>query len=458
MSQHQRENGMTRREFLRAGLTVAGAATALGALNAMPASAATLEPMKTPAPTEASPAQQAITLSLWYDTWGPASIWENAWAEVKKQVGVDLNVTVTPFDDIEAKVFTALAAGMTPDLLFNHPAYVATYATKGVTLPLDDMVKNTGYDLSGFFKGGLDCLSYGGQLHGLPCEISVNVLYYNTEMVDKAGLQQPYDLWKEGKWTAETFVDYAAKLTKGEGEAKQFGAFEPPKALKHQMPVIRGFGGEVWPSDFSDVTINSPKCMTAWKWMLDFAANGWSPILAGRESDYHKQTVALFNSRKLAMFTQHRSYLSSFNQDLPFGFAELPIWPALGASTTRMVSDGFGVGAKTQYPEQAFKSAHIVAETVNLGLVGERSAMPIKMADMELPVWTDTLAPFEKNDVWTAAANHATPDHLPPGYGEQDKMAEDAYEAVQHGEKELQAAFDEAQQSMLAALQEIMAG
>lgn len=46
---------------------------------------------------------------------------------------------------------------------------------------------------------------------------------YNMEMIENAGLEDPYDLWKRGEWTWDVFLDYAQKLTTGEGTDKVYG-------------------------------------------------------------------------------------------------------------------------------------------------------------------------------------------------------------------------------------------
>src|SRR5215470_9754669 len=144
---------LSRRQFLRSTAAAGGALAALSL-----GGAALASPTSAPAYV---PDFQASTLEVWFDKWGPDETWVQLWGEVKEKTGITVNETVIPFSDLEAKALTSLAGGVAPDIIFNHPIFTATWATKGVAIPLDpylarpDSTVNTS-NLSDFFQGAMD--------------------------------------------------------------------------------------------------------------------------------------------------------------------------------------------------------------------------------------------------------------------------------------------------------------
>jgi multiple sugar transport system substrate-binding protein len=447
-------NRMSRRDFLHSAMTIAGGVAAAHLLGPDSARAAAEAPADalTHVPS-ASP--DTPTLSLWYDTWGPEELWTTLWKETEETVGVKLDVSIVPFDDHETKVLTSLAAGLGPDIQYTHPMYTGTFANQGITLPLNPFIEAEKYDLSKFFPDAIKCQSWGEEILGLPIEYPVNVYFYNKDLIAQAGLEDPVDLWKAGKWDCATLIDYATKLTKGEGDDSQFGLGEPHKTLRLQNPFIMGFGGQVWTDDFSKVVLNSPEALQAWDFIADHVRKGWSAKVAGRDSASNVTLTGLFNSGKLAIFSTHRGFLSSLNPDLNVGMVEYPVWP-VGKSITRSIGDGFGGLKRTQYPEKVWQAVKYICERGMVMLVEAQSGAPTMPSYMESEDWTKSLLPWEINDVWLAAGSHAVADHLPPGFGEQDKIAQAYYDEVALGLKSAQEAMDAAAAEMQVVLDEKM--
>ena len=118
--------------------TAAPAAPAAPAATSAPAAAKPTAAAA--APTTAPAALRDITLDLWTIKWGPDDMWPSVYREVKATTGITINPVLMPFADIEPKVFTSLAGGVAPDLIYNHPVLNATFAQKNATLALDDLI------------------------------------------------------------------------------------------------------------------------------------------------------------------------------------------------------------------------------------------------------------------------------------------------------------------------------
>lgn len=93
-----------------------------------------------------------------------------------------------------------------PDIAFLWPT--PKYAAQGVLENLDTYIANSNYDLNDYWPGLLESASYAGSVYGFPRDIGVDILYYNKDIFDAAGVAYPDDTWT---WT--TFMDAAEKLT-----------------------------------------------------------------------------------------------------------------------------------------------------------------------------------------------------------------------------------------------------
>jgi multiple sugar transport system substrate-binding protein len=111
---------------------------------------------------------------------------------------VKLNLTVVPTNNFVQKFTTAVANGNGPDVasinLIDLPYYSAAHALTNVT----SMAHSLGYykDLS---PAHLQLATYNGQLYALPFSGDASVLYYNTDLFKKAGLNpdDPPKTWAQ---------------------------------------------------------------------------------------------------------------------------------------------------------------------------------------------------------------------------------------------------------------------
>ncbi len=81
-----------------------------------------------------------------------------------------------------------------------------------------------------FYPVVFDAFTAQGQAWGLPAQVNVNLIEYNKDLFDAAGLEYP-----SLDWTTIEFLDAAVALTEGDGETKQYGylpaLFEPTDLL-----------------------------------------------------------------------------------------------------------------------------------------------------------------------------------------------------------------------------------
>jgi multiple sugar transport system substrate-binding protein len=134
-------------------------------------------------------------------------------------IKVDLVTLSEKGDSQEAtqKLDLAAASGEQMDvLMFSDPAAYAARVGLGMVEPLDAMIAKEGYKVSEEYK--VDTI-LNGKYYALPGKFNPWYVLLNKDHLTEAGLQVPKD------WTWDEFMDYAKKLTKGEGANKRYGTF-----------------------------------------------------------------------------------------------------------------------------------------------------------------------------------------------------------------------------------------
>jgi len=419
---------LSRRQFLRSTAAAGGALAAVSL-----GGTALASPTRAPAYV---PNFQTSTLEVWLDKWGPDETWLQLWGEVKEKTGISVKETVIPFSDLEAKALTSLAGGIAPDIIFNHPIFTATWATKGVAIPLDPYLARPNStinvnNLNDFFPGALNYQRWGGQIWGLPMDFEATLYYYNKSMIEAAGLQDPGEMWKadHNAWNLSVFSDYATRLSSGNADTAIFGASEIAKSMRVQAPFLWGHGGDMFAPDYSETVINSPGSLQGWSFLADHVRLGWSPSVAGRDQPYIGTMTPLFNSSRLAFIYNIRGYLSNLKQDLNIGMVPTPTMPN-GMQITRCAPDSFAITSKAKDPDAAWAVLQIMIERGSELLMLAKAASPNRLSLLQSDSWTKALAPWEDNEMYQFVTASARAVPLPPNFNEMDGIAEAAYDQI----------------------------
>lgn len=90
----------------------------------------------------------------------------------------------------------------------------------GVLAPISDYIREAGIDMKRDFGAFEEWVRYNGVYYCLPLRTSLQVVYYNRDMFDSAGISYPKD-----DWTWDEYIEIAKKLTKGSGQNKVYGTY-----------------------------------------------------------------------------------------------------------------------------------------------------------------------------------------------------------------------------------------
>lgn len=318
------------------------------ALSACAPPAAPAPPAEAPAapaeqPTEAvaAPAEPVtVTWAFWGSPEEAASHKIVADAFMAEHPEITIELWNQPWDDYFTKIQALWASGDSetiPDVAFLWPT--PKYAAEGVLENLDSFITESGYSLDDYWPGLLESAKYEGSVYGFPRDIEVNVLYYNKDLFDKAGVDYP-----TADWTWDDLAAAAEKLT-----VKDAGGVVTQYALameggKYAKWVNQKGGGIL--DDYvnpSKCMLADPKSVEAITFFADMMNNGY----AMRDADLSQAggDASVFSSDQAAMIIQNTSRVSAFNKaGKNYDVAVVPIpaggkrWNAAGGAAWVMSS------------------------------------------------------------------------------------------------------------------------
>jgi multiple sugar transport system substrate-binding protein len=115
---------------------------------------------------------------------------------------------VTGSPSYHEKLITQQAAGDPPDTVFTTNDYMFEEAAKGMLLDLTPYFNKSKIKKADYYAAALEPQFLRNKLFAMPVDYGVWLLWYNVEMLKKAGVSTPTD-----KWTWDDYVKAAQKLT-----------------------------------------------------------------------------------------------------------------------------------------------------------------------------------------------------------------------------------------------------
>jgi multiple sugar transport system substrate-binding protein len=157
--------------------------------------------------TAAQPtATQVVQLQFWHGQSQTQQDTLNALIDQFNQSHPDIHVTATyqgTYSDLYKKVTAAIAAVTPPDLAIAYQNNVANYIQSGAVIPLDDLMNDPqiGFsqaDLKDTYPSFIDRYPQAGdKVYSMAFMRSMEVMFYNADMLKAAGFDQPPTTWDD---------------------------------------------------------------------------------------------------------------------------------------------------------------------------------------------------------------------------------------------------------------------
>ncbi|HEY3334320.1 MAG TPA: sugar ABC transporter substrate-binding protein [Candidatus Limnocylindrales bacterium] len=214
------------------------------------------------APAISPAASLAGTLTVWAMGNEGVQLKTLAAGFMKANPGVTVNVTPVDWGQAVAKLQTAIAGNQTPDVSQMGTDMMGQFAATGA---LDPVPAN--FEPGAFFQGAWNTNVINGTVYGVPWYVETRLLYYRTDIAEKAGITAPPATWEE--------LTAMAKAMQSKGGA-DWGISLGTKNWQEYLPFLWSAGGDVMDASGA-FQLNSPQAVEALTYYQSFFNDKLSP-------------------------------------------------------------------------------------------------------------------------------------------------------------------------------------
>ena len=181
---------------------------------------------------------------------------------VKANAGATVDVTPIDWGIARDKLLTAIGGRQTPCVSQMGTDMMGEFVKTGALERVPDTI-----DKSRFFEGAWNTGVVDGTPYGVPWYVETRVLYYRTDIAEKAGITSPPATWDELK--------AAAKAMKEKGGA-EWGISLGTKNWQEYLPFLWSNGGDVMTGE-GQFALNTPEAVEALTFYDSFFEEELSP-------------------------------------------------------------------------------------------------------------------------------------------------------------------------------------
>lgn len=285
-------------------------------------------------------AAQEINLAVWNEPHPDEAL--NMYMQCEKATGIKVNVTVIPQSDYSSKINQMVSTkDSSMDIYVVWENDIKNFANAGGIICLDDYLEDSEVRTDDFIDA-VDKLSEGlGGTYGLPWGVAAEILYYNQDMFDAAGISYPTN-----DWSYEEFKDAAEKLTKKkeDGSTDVYGCALPNNQT--WWAGVGGAGDEVYDPATGEMRIGEG----AVSFVTDCAEMVENGVMPAPSSD----TADLFAAGKAAMCWQGSWFTGTYGGDLPFNW-DIASLPTNKVKYNTLHTGFYTINANSDKQDSAFK-------------------------------------------------------------------------------------------------------
>jgi multiple sugar transport system substrate-binding protein len=199
-------------------------------------------------------------------------------SEFTEQHGIEVDVTVVPYDQLFTQLTSSILGGQRIDVMELDPAWIPELASQGMVVALDEHVSAD--DLGAYLPGSTDLMKWDGKLMGLPLVAGMPYFFYNSEMLEGLnGVAVP-------KTWAEVEIVSKAAMDAGVADHGIFLGLAPLEGLMVYFDVFLKLEGGDWLSeDGKQFVFNSDAGVKAVEYMKHLIDTGVVPRAALETAD-----------------------------------------------------------------------------------------------------------------------------------------------------------------------------
>jgi multiple sugar transport system substrate-binding protein len=306
----------------------------------------------------------------YYNTPADDTVIQETLETVASEVGVTIDREKVPGDQLIQKVLQMSSSKTLPDLLMLDNPDLQEIASSGALAPLEDF----GIDTSGFSPEILEAGTFEGKVYGLAPTVNTIALFYNTALLDEAGIEPP-TTWDE-------LTSAAAALTHDDVYGLAFSAIATYEGTWQFLPFMWSNGGD-------ETDIATPEVAGAAQLWADLVAAGSASqaVVNWGQGDVIDQ----FKAGKAAMAVNGPWNIVGLQTDAPdleWEVAIIPV-PEAGADSVAPLGGEVWTIPQTGDAEKQQKAAEVLQR-----FVSPENQLTMGTARNTIPASTEAAATF----------------------------------------------------------------
>ncbi len=237
------------------------------------------------------------------------------WNETYPDRQIKLNAQTYPWDQMHNNLLLALQSGEgAPDLsdveMTRFPAFVEGDPQ---FLPMNEYVEP---EIDSFVESRFEIYSKEGNFYGMPTHVGASVMFYNTELMEKAGVDiTQIETWDDFKEAGQKVVD--------ETDAMMLNTFPSSELQIYQLVSQQQ-------SDFVDeegnITLNNEKNVQALELLVEMQDMGIAEVAPGGAPD-EEEFYSYVNEGNVAAVSMPVWYMGRFTDYMPDLEGKMEIQP-----------------------------------------------------------------------------------------------------------------------------------
>ncbi|MGN9909921.1 sugar ABC transporter substrate-binding protein [Phytohabitans sp. LJ34] len=308
----------------------------------------------------------SVTLRVldYYNNEPARTVWQKAIEACGQEAGVTIEREAVPGASLIQKVLQQASSKTLPDVLMLDNPDLQQIAQTGALVPLNDL----GLKADGYAEGVVSASTYEGKLYGLQPITNTIALFYNKDLLAKAGVTPP-TTWEELRTAAK-------KLTAGGTYGLAFSAPANYEGTWQFLPFMWSNGGD-------EKNIATPEAAQALQLWVDLMNDGSvsKSALNWTQADVNDQ----FRAGKAAMMVNGPWQFPTLDEDksLKYEVVKIPA-PAAGKPIVAPLGGETWTVPQTGNKDKQAKAAKVVgclnADANQLSIAAGTQTIPTKTA------------------------------------------------------------------------------
>ncbi|SFL33746.1 multiple sugar transport system substrate-binding protein [Gracilibacillus orientalis] len=214
-----------------------------------------------------------------------------------------------PFDEMNRQLSVGTAGDTLPDIVISDTVNNVSMASMGILADITDKLDEWG-NKDKFLDGPMDSTVYQDKNYGLPLTTNALGLFYNKQLLEESGIEEPPTTWEE-------LEEVAASLTTDNVKGFGMSAVRSEEATFQMYPFLLSAGATY-------ENLDSPEAMEAFSLIHNLLDKGYmgQDVLTSTQDDLTR----MFTEGNLAMMINGPWMIDRIqeNENIDFGITYIP--------------------------------------------------------------------------------------------------------------------------------------